>query len=197
YRLPQPIGHQRKMVVLNPYHRLAISPSYLVQHGIRKALVHVAIAHPVVVPHHYVLDEHVTRGPQHAVGESQVVALAVGVIEPYTAKRVALLIFRNENATVRVGRFAVCRSGTPRHPGAVGTTHGGVQRRDQPARRLPHGHTTRAPRVLVRLAVRQHDQGAIPQQIIHSHASVLHLGRLSPLSPRLPLATLDPAAAAP
>jgi len=99
-------------------------------------------------------------------------------------------------ATLGIGALRIRGAGTPRHPDAVRGTHGGIERGDEAARRLPHldgpfpVRSLDAP-MLIRLPVGEHNECAIVQegrQLGHEspggrqgrHADILMLCRNHP-----------------
>src|SRR5262249_51218615 len=67
------------------------------------------------------------------------------------------------HASSVVGHVAVGRSRSPRHPRSVRATHGGIERRHEPPRRLLDLDRLHTAHVLVRLAVGDENEFAVVQ----------------------------------
>jgi hypothetical protein len=135
---PQILGREREMVVLDPDHRATGASLRFVSHGMGKPEVDGAISLPEFRAILQMLDEHVAQRPQRAIGESVVVSVHVGIVEPDAAQCVAGVARWNLDPSGGIGHLGVGRAGAPRHPRPMRSPHRGIEGRDHSASRLPH-----------------------------------------------------------
>ena len=122
---------QREVVVLNEDNRRTIAD--LLEHGLRKSAIDLAVGLPVAFVELRARVGDVTERPDRAVGQPVVVAVFLFLAQPDAAKRVGRAIGRDSDTALGVGHFAIGRAAAMRHPCAAPRAHHGVEGRHQPA----------------------------------------------------------------
>src|SRR3954471_22833774 len=150
--------HQRKMIVLDPRHRTSGAALRFVGHGVGESQIHSAVPVPELGAILEIVNEHVARRPEGAIGKAVVIRVHLVLLEPHPAQRVRLFAGRNLHASEIVGGLAICGARAPRDPGTVNAAHRGVECRYETTSGLLDIDAVHAANVLIWLAVRHENE---------------------------------------
>ena len=105
--LAQHLRREREVIILNPDDRFLRRTPDFIGYRVREFRVHFLIHVPVFGAILEVLHEHVTEGPERAVGKPHVVAIDLGVAEEDAAQGVAIFARRHAQPAFAIGGFRI------------------------------------------------------------------------------------------
>lgn len=155
--------HQGQVEVLQKYQGRTIAG--LLQHGLSEALIHQPIGVPVLRIAQGRHEGHMAEGPEAAVGQIVVVAIALGIAQPDTPQPITGLVGGYRHTVAGIDATAIGRATAMGDPGAPTGLRQRLQGRNHAAGGPLRHHRPIATAVDPGLPVGGQDQWQIPQPL--------------------------------